>query len=75
MKYEDIRLEAAENGFILHYCEVSKPEGSDAFENCRRKYHQRVYPFAKVSEVIAEMMKMIGKKSDISEKEEMPISE
>jgi hypothetical protein len=55
-KYEDIRLEVADNGFILRYCECEKrPESGTYDVSYNREYKEYVYPDEKLDEAIAKM--------------------
>ena len=65
---ESVRLEVAENGFILSYTERKPGKG---LENCSYDYKQEVYTEDNIMEAIAKMkaLVMIDKESDKTESE------
>lgn len=61
MNYDDIRLEIADNGLVLSYCEIMPRQEGD--KDCcynPREYRKRVYTFEQGESAIAEMRKMQG---------------
>jgi hypothetical protein len=65
---EDIRLEVAENGFILSYCERIDGKG---LANCSYDYKKEVYTEENIMEAIAKMkaLTLAGKVIEKSESE------
>ncbi len=58
--YENVRLEGAENGLVLHYTEKTKKPGSSEYENYDYQYKQKVYKFSEAQEAVDELLLMSG---------------
>jgi len=60
-KYDDIRLNVAENGFILEYVEIRKKPGkTDAsrYENTIRDWKKEVFEFANGAAALKRMTEL-----------------
>ena len=61
LKYDDISLSVAENGFILSYTEIRKKPGKtdvSRYDNCIRDYKREVFEFSSGDKAIQRMAEL-----------------